>query len=117
VSKGVAAPVIDTLVHGARRTRLIHVRKGDSQTVNCGQRVEVARAENALAAFHQDGVRIARDQVFLEFHGNGSQASLDLDRGRMVGSQKLAACLQHLPADSPLCPDVFDSFEQDAEVL
>jgi hypothetical protein len=35
----------------------------------------------------------------------------------MVRPEKLASSLQHLPADRPLGPGIFDSLEQDAEVL
>ena len=117
LAKGVAPAVVDALVHRPRRLRLIHERESDGQTVDGGQRVQVARAEHALAALHEDGVGVAGDEIFLELERDCGKSRLDLDRGRMVRPKKLAASLQHLPANRPLGPGIIYSFEQDAEIL
>jgi hypothetical protein len=101
-SQRVAPPVVDALVHGPSVPRLIHERQGHGQAVNGRQGVEVARAQDALAAFHEDGVGVARREVLLELDRESRKPGLGLDRRRMVRPEELAPSLQHLPADRPL---------------
>src|SRR5664280_1156085 len=82
-----------------------------------GQRVEVAWPKDALRPFHEDRVGVAGSLVLLKLDGDGGQTGLHLDRGRVIRTEELASSLQHLPEDRPLRPGIFDSFEEDAEVL
>jgi hypothetical protein len=115
--EGIAPAVVYALIHGPGRMRLIHVGQGDGQAVHGREGIEVAGPEDALATLHQDGVGVARDEVLLQLDGDGGETGLDLDRRRVIRPEQLASSLQHLPADRPLGPGIFNSLEQDAEVL
>jgi hypothetical protein len=85
--------------------------------VHRGERVEVARSEDTLGAFEKDRICVPSALVFLELDRDGGQSRLDLDRGRVVRAQQLAARFENLPAYRSLQAGIFYSFEEDAQVL
>ena len=116
-AEGIAAAVVDAFVHGSGDPGLLHERKRHGQTMDRGEGVEVTRSKDALRAFHENRVGIASGLVLLELDRDRRKTGFDLDRGRVIRPEKLASGLQDLPENRSLGPGVFDSFEEDTEVL
>ena len=113
----IATPGDDALVQWPRFLGSVQVREGDRQTVSCGERVQVAWPEDALATLEQDGVLVAGGRVVVQLQPDRRHARFGFQRRRVLGSQELAPGIHDLPADRAPDLQVRNALYQEVQVL